>query len=77
MFKSKFYEDYIIGDIRDTIGRTVTETDIDVQMIPISDSFYSSNPQESMDRNAFDLITINTHHFGLCMENGGGYPGYA
>ena len=28
VFKSKFYEDYIIGDIRDTIGRTVTETDI-------------------------------------------------
>lgn len=28
MFQSIFYEDYQIGDVRETIGRTITETDV-------------------------------------------------
>lgn len=28
MFQSQYYEDYLIGDTRQTLGRTVTETDI-------------------------------------------------
>ncbi|WP_162462935.1 extracellular solute-binding protein [Paenibacillus psychroresistens] len=40
-----------------------------VQMVPISDSVFSSNPKEALDRDAFDLITLNNHHYGLCKDN--------
>jgi acyl dehydratase len=28
MFKSQFYEDYLVDSKRETLGRTITETDI-------------------------------------------------
>lgn len=43
---------------------------IDVRMIPISDSFFSSHLKQSLDSDVFDLITLNAHHYGSCMENG-------
>ena len=42
---------------------------IEVEMIPVSDSFFSPHPKEAMNKDAFDLITINTHHYGFCLDN--------
>lgn len=43
---------------------------IQLKMVPLSETFFSTTPQEALDRDELDLITLNTHHFGLCKENG-------
>ncbi|CAM4440992.1 multiple sugar transport system substrate-binding protein [Paenibacillus endophyticus] len=43
---------------------------IEVKMVPISESLLAANPQEAMERDELDLLTLNTHHFGVALDQG-------
>ncbi|MGO4544633.1 extracellular solute-binding protein [Paenibacillus sp. 2TAB23] len=43
---------------------------IEVKMVPISESLLAANPQEMIERDELDILTLNTHHFGVALDQG-------